>query len=114
MPWVSAFASAGRDLASEQRRGNDSVEQARARAHHPVPRSAYVVRDSQPRIKILVWVMQCVGRPGLEVPTEPIGHRQLVRGAPFILDKEPVVGVVHGTFGFIANVAGNCRALVDL
>src|SRR5262249_17509569 len=85
--WVLPNRSAaGRLLTSEQRRGNDAVEEPEARSHHNVVLRSQAIGQTDPRIEVLPLGVEHMRRPSLPFPPNAAVQCQPICGAPLVLN----------------------------
>src|SRR5262249_30177347 len=90
-----------------------AVEDAGAAANDNVVLGAEAIGESGARIKLLHGIVQSPGRKCFELIAKSVIQRQIVAGAPFVLDVETGVSMADGPLGLVADRRRNAPALED-
>src|ERR1700687_2610167 len=106
-------STAGGLLACEQWRWNDAVEQPQPGAHNNVALRSNIVGEAEARIDVLPLGVEHVRGPGFPFPTYASIESEPAGGAPFVLNVETVVRVVHLALRGIADGGRKARPCVD-
>src|SRR6266576_1556417 len=86
-------STARRKLAGEERRGNNSVEQAKASANDKVALGPKIISNTQPGVEVLPLSIEDAAGPGLPLPANPAVQCQTACRAPFDIERRDSLGV---------------------